>query len=84
MANVNDLYRTTDEQKIRLYEIAETMRMYGLDSVFIDRAVEVAEYYEGCFEMFCLWAEEVDENERTIIVNELKNEIDEFNRYKAK
>lgn len=81
---MNDLYRTTDEQKNRLYEIAETMRMHGLDSVFVDRAVEVAEYYEGCFEMFCLWAEEADENERTIIVNELKNEIDEFNRYKAK
>lgn len=81
---MEDLYRTTEEQKIRLYEIAESMRLYGLDSVFVEKAVEVAEYYEGCFEMFCLWAEEVDENERTIILNELKKEIVEFNRYKAK
>lgn len=81
---MDDLYKTTEEQKIRLFEIAETMRLHGLDSVFIERAVEVAEYYEGCFDMFCLWAEEADENERTIIVNELKNEIDEFNRYKVK
>lgn len=81
---MNDLYRTTDEQKIRLYEIAESMRLHGLDSVFVEKAVEVAEYYEGCFEMFCLWAEELDENERTIIVDELKKEIVEFNRYKVK
>lgn len=80
---MNDLYKTTEEQKIKLYEIADSMRRHGLDSVFIEKAVKVAEYYEGCFEMFYLWAEEVDENERTIIVNELKNEIDEFNRYKV-
>lgn len=81
---MEDLYRTTEEQKIRLYEIAESMRLHGLDSVFVEKAVEVAEYYEGCFEMFCLWAEEADENERTIIVDELKKEIVEFNRYKVK
>lgn len=81
---MSDLYRTTEEQKIRLYEIAESMRLHGLDSVFVEKAVEVAEYYEGCFEMFCLWAEETDENERTIIVDELKKEIVEFNRFKVK
>lgn len=80
---MNDLYKTTEEQKIKLYEIADSMRRHGLDSVFIEKAVKVAEFYEGCFEMFCLWAEEADENERTIIVNELKNEIDEFSRYKV-
>lgn len=34
--------------------------------------------------MFCLWAVELDENERIIIVDELKKEIVEFNRYKVK
>lgn len=81
---MNDLYRTAEEQKVRLYEIAESMRLHGLDTVFVEKAVEVAEYYEGCFDMFCLWAEEEDENERTIIVDELKKEIVEFNSYKVK
>lgn len=81
---MDDLYKTTEEQKVRLYEIAETMRLHGLDSVFIENAVEIAEYYEGCFDMFCLWAEEEDESERNIIVNELKKEIVAFYRYKIK
>lgn len=81
---MNDLYKTTEEQKIRLYEIAETMRLHGLDTIFVEKAVEVAEYYEGCFDMFCLWAEEEDESERTIIVNELEKEIVEFYRYRTK
>lgn len=75
---MNDLYKTTEEQKIKLYQIADSMRRHGLDSEFIEKAVKVAEYYEGCFEMFCLWAEEADENERMNILDCLKREIVEF------
>lgn len=80
---MDDLYKTTDEQKIWLYEIAESMRLHGLDSEFIGKAVEVAEYYEGCFEMFCLWAEESDENERMKILDYLKREIVDFDNDRA-
>jgi len=80
---MDDLYKTTEEQKIRLYEIAETMRLHGLDSFFVEKAVEVAEYYEGAFDLFCLWANESDENERMNILDYLKREIVEFDNDRA-
>ena len=80
---MDDLYKTTEEQKIRLYEIAELMRQYGLDFVFVEKAVEVAEYYEGAFDLFCLWADEADENERNNIIDYLKREITEFDNDRA-
>lgn len=80
---MDDLYKTTKEQRIRLYEIADSMRKHGLDSIFVDKAVKVAEYYEGCFDMFCLWAEESEENERNNIVCVLIKEIEEFQKEKG-
>lgn len=80
---MDDLFKTTEKQKNRLYEIAEAMRLHGVDSVFIENAVKVAEYYEGCFDMFCLWAEESDENERMNILDCLKREIVEFDNDRA-
>lgn len=79
---MDDLYKTTKEQRIRLYEIADSMRRHGLDSVFVEKAVEVAEYYEGAFDLFCLWAEESEENERNYIVSVLIKEIEEFQKEK--
>lgn len=79
---MDDLYITTKEQKIRLYEIADSMRRHGLDSVFVEKAVELAEYYEGAFDLFCLWLGEADENERKKIVATLQNEIEEFKKFR--
>lgn len=78
------LFKTTEEQKARLYEIAILMKQNGLDERFVESAVKLAEIYEGAFDLFCLWAEEEDESERTIIVNELKKEIVEFWEWKVK
>ena len=72
------LYKTTDEQRIRLHEVASLMKQYGLDVGFITSAVEIAEIYEGAFDLFCLWIDETDENERNNIVATLQNEIEEF------
>jgi len=45
--------------------------------------IQVAEYYEGAFDLFCLWANETDENERKDIINYLKREIVEFDNDRA-
>jgi hypothetical protein len=35
-----------------------------LDNRFIANEVQVAEIYEGAFDLFCLWSEEPDEDEK--------------------
>ena len=72
------LFKTTDEQKVRLYEIATSMKQYGLDTRFIAGAVKLAEIYEGAFDLFCLWVDEDDEEEEDKIVADLQEEIEEF------
>lgn len=71
-------YRTTDEQKVRVYEIATSMKKYGLPDSFIAQAVKMAEYYEGASDLLELWESEEDENEKNQIVADLQDEIDEF------
>ncbi len=72
------LFKTTEEQKNRLYEIAILMKQYGLDERFVESAVQLAEIYEGAFDLFCLWADEPEENERYNIECVLNKEIEEF------
>lgn len=79
---MDEIYRTTGKQKVRLYEIADSMRRYGLDTQFIANAVKVAEIYEGAFDLFCLWEEESDENEKNNIVSVLQKEIEEFEDFR--
>lgn len=74
------LYKTSKEQRIRLYEIADSMRQHGLDAGFVENGVELAEIYEGAFDLFCLWADETDENEKNYIVCDLETEIAEFQK----
>jgi len=72
------LFKTTDEQKVRLYEIATLMKNSGLDARFIASAVDVAKIYEGAFDLFCLWADEEDNNEKENLISIIQDEIDEF------
>lgn len=72
------LFKTTDEQKVRLYEIATFMKNDGLDSRFIASAVKLAEIYEGAFDLFCLWADEEVEEEKNNIISDIQDEIEEY------
>ena len=71
-------YRTTDEQKVRVYQIASDMKKVGLSSSFIAGAVKLAEYYEGAYDLFELWALEEDQEEKDQIISDLQDEIDEY------
>jgi DNA-binding phage protein len=71
-------FRTTDKQKVRIYEIAASMKEHGLSDSFIAKSVKLAEYYLGAFDLLELWEREEDEKERGQIVADLQDEIDEF------
>ncbi len=72
------VFQTTPEQKVKLYEIATLMKQDGLPDSFIANAVEIGLYYEGIFDLFELWAEEEEQNEKDQIISDLQEEINEF------
>ena len=69
---------TTDKQRVKVYIIAANMKQSGLSDEFISSAVKLAEYYEGVFDLFELWAEEEDVQEKGNIISDLQGEINEF------
>ena len=71
-------FRTTNTQKVRLYQIASDMKGRGLSDSFIAGAVGLAEYYEGAYELFELWASEEESAEQNQIISDLQDEIDEY------
>jgi DNA-binding phage protein len=71
-------YRTTNKQKVRVYQIATLMKSEGLSDSFIAHAVKLAEYYEGAYDLFELWESEDDKDEKDKIISDLQEEIDEF------
>jgi DNA-binding phage protein len=72
------LFQTNDVQKVRLYEIATMMKQSGLEDKFIANAVEIGLYYEGVYDLFELWAEEEDQNEKDQIISDIHEEISEY------
>jgi hypothetical protein len=72
------LFQTTPEQKMKLYEIATLMKKTGLPDEFIANSVEIGLYYEGVYDLFELWAEEEDQEERDQIISDLQEEIYEY------
>lgn len=69
---------TSDQQKVRVYQIASQMKNEGLSDKFIAGAVKLAEYYEGAYDLFELWASEDDQLSKNEIVSDLQDEIDEY------
>ena len=64
-------------KKVQLYEIATLMKKEGLSDVFISNAVEIGLYYEGVYDLFELWCNEKDAQEKSNIIVDIQNEIDE-------
>jgi hypothetical protein len=69
--------KTSEEQKIRLHEIATKMKDFGVNTAFIADAIKIGEIYEGAFDLFCIWDEE-DLIEKEKIISVLKSEIEEY------
>jgi DNA-binding phage protein len=71
-------FKTSDQQKVRVYQIASEMRAEGLSDRFIVGAVRLADYYEGAYDLFELWANERDQETRDEIISDLQEEIEEY------
>ena len=72
------LFKTTDSQKVKIYQIANEMRVAGLSDCFIAQAVKLAEIYEGAFDLMELWLDEDDLSEKEQILTDLQEEINEY------
>jgi DNA-binding phage protein len=77
-------YRTSDEQKVRVYQIATEMHKAGLSASFITGAVKLAEYYEGAFDLLELWVTEKKQTERDQIISDIQDEIDDYSEQPKK
>ncbi len=71
------LFQTTDDQKVRLFEIAAAMATSGLESSFIAAAVALAGESEGIYDLMELWADQADAGSRDEIVADIQDAIDE-------
>jgi|SRR6185312_6832351 len=70
------IFLTSDEQKIRVYEIAAQMKKIGLSIRFISACVEQAREYEGSYDLMVLWSEADNEKDRNEVIADLQDEID--------
>ncbi len=70
------IFVTSDDQKVRVYEIATQMKKLGLSSHFISLCVEQALDYEGTHDLMVLWAEAQNEVERNEVIADIQDEID--------
>lgn len=72
------LFKTSSKQKVKIFEIAAMMKKNRLSDKFIADAVEIALYYQGAYDLFQLWLDEVDQDEKDQIISDLQDEIDEY------
>lgn len=65
------------DSKIDIIEIAHQMNVAGLPKIFIAAAVDTAFEFEGVYDLFRLWAEEEDPQERDEIIADIQEMIDD-------
>lgn len=70
------LFQTSDDQKVRLYEIASSMAEENLAKSFIASAVELASESEGIYELMELWSEG-ESSDRDEVLADIQEAIDE-------
>ena len=69
------IFITSDEQKVRVYEIAALMKKKDLSNQFISACVEQALSYEGTHDLMVLWAETTSKEEANEVLADLQEEI---------
>lgn len=70
------VFITSDDQKMRVYEVATQMKKKGISVRFILNCVEQALKNEGTHDLMILWSEAESEIERNEIIADLQNEIE--------
>ena len=67
----------TSHKDVELIEIGHQMNKMGLPEGFVSAAVRVAFEYEGVYDLMKMWIEETDEDEKSEIVADIQDMIDE-------
>jgi DNA-binding phage protein len=65
------------DSKVDIIEIAHQMNLAGLPKIFIASAVDTAFEFEGVYDLFKLWAEESDAQEKEEIIADIQEMIDD-------
>ena len=71
------LYETTEEEKEKILEISEQMKLVGINSDLVDEIRVVASKYQGAFNLLELWLKSNDE-ERAKTLGHLVKEVEEY------
>lgn len=64
-------------KNVELYEIGHQMHRVGLSDEFISNAVQTATQFEGVYDLMKMWSEEPDEEEKSDIIADIQDMIDE-------
>lgn len=71
-------FTTNSKDRIRVYKIALLMAVQTtLDINCIIKIINMAKRYEGIFDLMVLWKEETNQNERNMLISDLKDELKE-------
>lgn len=76
------MLETTEEQKKQIYPIAKKMIEARIDKMFVYSIVDIAEKYEGAFDLMVMWDEETDLEEKRACLADLKELIFDELKYK--
>jgi len=72
------LFETYQDQVLNLHAIAVDMRIYGLDQDFINKAVRLASFDQGIYDLMELWQLENSLHEKELILYDIKKSIDDY------
>ena len=71
------MYETTEEQKVRVFEIAAVMAQTGISPSFIMKAIDFACQYEGVYELMVIWLTETDSVQKDYTITSIQEIIDD-------
>ena len=62
-------YDTTEKEKEVIPYIVKEMRDAGISQATVEYICEIADEYQGMFDLMCLWSDETDEKEKQITLD---------------
>ena len=69
MMNQKKMNCTTEKEKEVIPYIVKEMRDAGISQATVEYICEIADEYQGMFDLMCLWSDETDEKEKQITLD---------------
>lgn len=67
----------TREERLHVGIIASKMESSGIPKELLEKYVEIASEFEGVYDLFKMWEEEVDQEEAKLILNDIDDLVRE-------